>query len=78
MTVDTIERAKALVDEICGNNESVHSVWQYQNKISGGTLYAVFVSEQYCDIGESSYVINPVRIYRYDLWLGNFAYLNND
>ena len=78
MTVDTIERAKALVDEMESRHCFVGSVWEYINVMSGNKLYAVFIRDQHCDIYESPYVTKPVRIWRGGYWLGDYEYLNNE
>ena len=76
MTVDTIERAKAVVDEFNSTRNKVVTVWEYVHVISQETLYAVFTQACYCDIFESPYVFRPKLIYRSGHFIGDYAYLN--
>lgn len=78
MTVDTIERAKLLVDEMVADGIIVDSVWEYINTMNNKKMYAVFHLSTYCDIYESPYVKYPKRIYSKGQFTGEYAYLNDN
>lgn len=69
MTVNDIETARDLVDEMEASGQQVGSVWRYTNKMNGKTTYAVFAASQWCDIDESPNVVNPTRIWAHGEWL---------
>jgi len=76
MTVDTIIRAKDLVEEMQADRMGVGSVWEYTNTMSRKLLFAVFPLDQFCDIHESPYVDRPVRIWKDGLWIGKYKFMN--
>lgn len=76
MTVSSIEVAKDLVDEMQGQGLCVGSVWQYTHSLNKSKLFAVFTLDQICDIYESPYVDNPVRIWIDGRWTGDYEYVN--
>jgi len=76
MTVETAQRARALVKEMLANNEQVYAVYEYTHKITHKLLFAVFLLSTYCDIYESPFCCKPKRIWRDGLWIGDYEYLN--
>lgn len=77
MTVDSIKKAKDLVDEMQANNEEIFGVFEYTHRMTHKVLYTVFLLSAYFDIYESSYCCKPKRIWEDGLWLGNYEYLNS-
>ncbi len=76
MTLDTIERVKALVDEVKGTSGHVVSVWKYMNTMSEKYMFAVFTTACYCDVFESPAVLNPVLIFRSGKFIGEYKFMN--
>ena len=77
MTVSSIEVAKELVEEFIRQGLTVGSVWEYTHETTGLKLFTVFTVDQLCDIRETPYVKNPVRIWKNGLWLGDYEYVNH-
>lgn len=76
MTVDTIIRLKALVDEIHGSGGHVVSAWKYINAMNDKIMFAVFTESCYCDIHESPAVLRPKLIYRSGHFIGEYKFMN--
>jgi len=77
MTVDTIERLKALVDEVAGTPTWIVSAWEYTNAYNNGVMFAAFTPVCLCDIFDSPAVLRPKLIYRSGRFIGKYEYLNN-
>ena len=78
MTVDTIERLKALVDEVRGTSQEIVSAWEYTNAYNHKIMYAAFTLSCLCDIFESPAVFNPKLIYRSGKFMKWYEYLNRE
>lgn len=76
MTVDTIIRVKALLDEVQGQGRRIVSVWKYVNRMNNKTMFAVFTESCYCDIFESPAVLRPRLIYRSGKFIGEYKFMN--
>ena len=76
MTVDTIERLKALVDEGHGTGLWIVSAWEYTNAFNNEVMFAAFTPVCLCDIFESPAVLRPKLIYRSGRFIGKYKYLN--
>ena len=76
MTVDTIDRLKALVDEVDGTPMLIVSAWEYTNAFNHKCMFAAFTVWCDCDIHESPAVENPVLIYWSNRFIGKYEYLN--
>ena len=76
MTVDTIERLKALVDECSGTNNVVVSAWEYTNAMSGKVMFAAFTQSCHCDIFQSPAVLKPILIFRSGHFIGKYLFMN--
>jgi len=77
MTVDTIERLKALVDEVRDTPVLIVSAWEYTNRMNNKIMFAAFTVWCHCDILESPAVRRPKLIYRSGKFRGKYEYLNN-
>ncbi len=76
MTVDTIYRLKALVDEVVGTGSEIVTAWEYINVYNHKTMFAAFIPSCFCDIFESPAVSYPICIYQNGKWRGEYRYLN--
>jgi len=76
MTVDGIERLKALVDEVAGTPGRIVSAWEYTNAMNHRIMFAAFTESCKCDIFESPAVENPILIYRSDKFIGKYRFMN--
>lgn len=76
MTIDTIERLKALVDEVQGTGQEIMCAWEYTNTNNNKIMFAAFARCSYCDIFESPAVLRPKLIYRSSKFIGEYEYLN--
>ena len=76
MTVDTIERLKALIDEVAGTSGEIVSAYEYTNVGNNRVMFAAFTPACYNDIYESPYVLNPICIYRAGFWIGKYLFMN--
>ena len=76
MTVDTIVRLKALVDEVAGTSNRIVSAWEYTNAFNHKIMFAAFTPVCLCDIFESPAVLRPKLIYRSSKFIGRYEYLN--
>lgn len=76
MTVDTIDRLRALVNETDGTLTQIVSAWEYRNVYNHKIMFAAFTACCYCDIFESPAVVNPKLIYRSGRFIGKYEYLN--
>lgn len=75
MTVDSIEVAKALVDEVAGTTSPVVSVWEYVHRLNSNIMFAVFTTACYCDISVSPYVSKAKLIYFEGRWIGKYKFM---
>lgn len=76
MTVDTIDRLKALVDEVRGTGLEIVSAWEYTNTMNNKIMFAAFTRSCYCDIFESPAVSKPILIYRSNKFIGKYLFMN--
>lgn len=76
MTVETIQRLKALVDEVAGTSGQIVSAWVYINRMNNKTMFAAFTASQFCDIFESPAVLRPRLIYRSGKFIGEYKFMN--
>lgn len=66
MTVEKLETAQALVDEI--GIDDVEAVYRYVHSLNKKTMYAVFPKGQYIDIHEAPYATEVCRVFADGAW----------
>jgi len=76
MTVDTIERLKELILESAGTCNEIMTAYEYTNAMNNQVMFAAFPTSYYCDIYESSAVLNPICIYKRGFWIGKYLFMN--
>lgn len=76
MTVETILRLKALIDEAKDSSSPIVSAWVYINRMNNKTMFAAFGASQFCDIFESPAVLRPRLIYRSGKFIGEYKFMN--
>jgi len=76
MTVDRIERLKAMIDEYAGTPNPIVSAYEYTNAMNNQVMFAAFTAYTYNDIHESPGVLRPICIYRRGFWIGKYLFMN--
>lgn len=76
MTIDTIERLKALVDEVRGTGQAIVSAWEYTNTNNNQIMFAAFTVSCFCDIYQSPCVKKPRLIYESGKYIGKYLFMN--
>lgn len=77
MTVNSIQTAKELIEEMLMDGTGVGSAWEFTCAMNGERMFAVFARSAYCDIYESPGVKEPKQIWGDGKYLGEYENLNN-
>lgn len=77
MTVHSIETVQELIEELQGQGMAVGSAWEYTNTMNNKVMFAVFTSDQFCDIPQAPHAEQPVQIWAEGKFIGKYKHLNS-
>ena len=66
MTVESLETAKAVVEE--EGADGIKAVYKYIHKMTGKELYAIFLKGQYVDVFDAPLCMNPQEVFSNGVW----------